>query len=328
MIKESITLIANTGLQFYSFETKFDSTLLKNNKVRFCEAFDSNRKRFWIDEIIALPGDDLWARKTQLETLGYLSKGGKLSDDIDLDHLELMQDTDFFEVGNLNQVIRYFEKKWIPIPFFKKNNINDDQFGPTDWVRLYFEKTSEEKIKIVILVDTTTSDDPNNTISPFISENPNENIYSISANDTMVLSYLDSLKNCQWVEDYISRLFYSANAEIETPFLKHIANYLFFIRVLRTVENLPQIHLLSDKAGVIDVDLVIDVGNSNTCALLFENPSDKNFDFNTVKKLEIQDFDNPLLSYVQSFSTRVVFKEANFGSFNTELNQNNKFQDF
>ena len=326
MIKDSISLIANTGLQFYSFETVLDASVQKSNKVRFIERFDSIRKRFWLDEIISLPGEDLWARKSQLETLGYIYKSGKLIDDIDLNHLELIADTDFFEVGNINHTIRYFEKKWIPIPFFKKNNIENDHFGPTDWARIYFEKIGEEKIKVVLLIDTTTTDEVKNTISPYINENPNENIYSICNNDNMTLSFLDSLSNCQWVEDYVSKLFYADNAEIETPFLKHIANYIFLIRVLRTFENLPQIHLLSDKTGVIDVDLVIDVGNSNTCALLFENSSDQSFNFNSVKKLKIQDFENPLISYAKSFSTRIVFKEANFGSFNTELNQNNKFQ--
>ena len=326
MIKDSISLIANTGLQFYTFETYLDASIQKNNKFRFIERFDSIRKRFWLDEVISLPGDDIWVRKSQLETLGYISKSGKIASDIDLNHLELLSDTDFYEAGNINQVVKYFEKKWIPVPFFKKNNIDNDYFGPTDWARIYFEKIGEEKIKVVLLIDTTSTNDTNNTVSPFVNENPNENIYAICSNDNITLSYLDSITNCQWVEDYISKLFYSGKTEIETPFLKHIANYIFFIRMLRTFENLPQIHLLSDKTGLIDVDLVIDVGNSNTCALLFENSIDQNFNFNSVKKLEIQDFENPFLSYAKSFSTRIVFKEANFGSFNTELNLNNKFQ--
>lgn len=326
MIKDSISLIANTGLQFYSFETYLDTNIQKNNKVRFIERFDSIRKKFWLDEVINLPGDDIWARKSQLEKWAYISPNGKLAKDIDLNNLDLLSDTDFYEVGNINHIVKFFEKKWIPVPYFKKNNIDNDYFGPTDWTRLYFEKIDEEKIKIVLLIDTTTTDDVKNTVSPFVNENPNENIYAICSNDNLTLSFLDSLSNCQWVEDYIKNLFFAGKTEVETPFLKHIANYIFFIRILRTFENLPQIHLLSDKTGALDVDLVIDIGNSNTCALLFENSLDQNFNFNSVKKLELQDFENPMISYATSFSTRIVFKEANFGSFNTELNLNNKFQ--
>jgi hypothetical protein len=179
---------------------------------------------------------------------------------------------------------------------------------------------------VVLVIDTSASKHADDTVSPFVHENPNENIFAISQDDKSVLAYLDSLNNCQWVEDYISKLFYAKQTEIEQPFLKHIANYIFFIRVLRSMGKVPQIHLLSDKAGNIDVDLVLDVGNSKTCAILFENPTGQFFNFNSVKKLSIQDFSNPLQHHVDSFSTRMVFKDAGFGAFNTELNQNNKFQ--
>ena len=324
-MNDLITLIANTGLQFYTFETKIDPTDQKQHKFRFIEAYDSKRKEIWLDEVIALPNDK-WAKKTQLEELGFLSKTGALSEKIEEGSLDLIADGDFFEVGNLNQTLKHFEKKWIPLPYFKKNNINNEHFGPTDWVRIYFERTSEDTLKIVLLVDTSTSKNPSDVISPFISENSNENIYSLSANDSNALAFVDSLFNCQWVEYYISKIFYKDPSQIEAPLLKHIGHYVFFTRVFRGIEKMPHIQLLSDKTGVIDVDLVVDVGNSNTCALLFENPTDKIFSFNTVKNLEIQDLDNPLKSYSESFSTRLVFKNATFGNENAELNQNSKFQ--
>ena len=72
-MNDLITLIANTGLQFYTFETKIDPTDQKQHKFRFIEAYDSKRKEIWLDEVIALPNDK-WAKKTQLEELGFLSK--------------------------------------------------------------------------------------------------------------------------------------------------------------------------------------------------------------------------------------------------------------
>ena len=86
------------------------------------------------------------------------------------------------------------------------------------------------------------------------------------------------------------------------------------------------IQLLSDRAGLIDVDMVVDVGNSRTCALLFESPSDLNFNLNKVKRLELVDFSNPFQLHNESFSTRAVFKDTKFGEIDGELNQNKKFQ--
>lgn len=326
-MRDAITFIANSGLQFYHFDMRLDSAAQKANKFRYVERFDSIRRKFWLDEVIALPGDDdLYARKGELEQLGLISATGKITTDSDFSAVEKIDETEFFEVGNLNQVLRYFEKKWIPVPFFKKNNISNQFFGPTDWVRLYFERLDETMIKVVLVVDTSTSNDPNDTVSPFVHENPNENIFSICSDDKSVLGFLDSLNNCEWVEDYISKLFYARQTELEQPFLRHIANYIYFVRVLRSMGEVPQIHLLSDQVGFIDVDLVLDVGNSKTCAILFENASGQEFNFNSVKKLSIQDFGNPHHIHPESFSTRLVFKDATFGAFNTELNQNNKFQ--
>ena len=326
-MRDAITFIANSGLQFYHFDMRLDSAAQKTNKFRYVERFDSLRKKFWLDEVIPLPGDDdLYARKGELEQQGLITPNGRFIEDPDFSAVEKILDTDLFEVGNLNQVFRYFEKKWIPLPFFKKNNISNQFFGPTDWVRLCFERTEEDMLRVVLAVDTATSANPDDPVSPYVHENPNENIFAICQDDKSVLGYVDSMNNCQWVEDYISKLFYAKQTEIEQPFLKHIANYIFFIRVMRSIGKVPQIHLLSDQVGSIDVDLVLDVGNSKTCAILFENPTGQFFNFNSVKKLSVQDFGNPHLIHPESFSTRMVFNDATFGAFNTELNQNNKFQ--
>jgi hypothetical protein len=323
----SISFIANTGIQFYRFEAQIDANTLRRSKFCFIERFDLNRDKFWIDEVIKLPiEEDKWARRSQLEKNGTINKEAVFIDDINLEGLELLNDSEFYEIGNVNRALNFFQKKWIPLPFFKKNNINDDNFGPTDWVRIYFEVVEENKLSFVLMVDTSAANNPNDTVSPFINENPNENIFSLSNNDKLTLGFLDVLNDCQWVEDYISKIFYYSNTQIEKPYLKHVANYIFFVRILRSIEQFPQVTLLSDKVGSIDVDLVIDIGNSQTCALLFEHPKDDKFNFNTVKRLEILDLGNPLVKYNESFSTKLVFKETSFGSIHSELNQNNKFQ--
>ena len=117
------------------------------------EKFDASRRRFWLDEVVCISKDeDLWARKSQLLEYGYISKSGKLSDDLEPSNLQLIDSTEFFEIGNLNKVLNVFEKKWIPLPYFSFNKISNDKFGPTDWVRLYFERINETEIKCVLLV--------------------------------------------------------------------------------------------------------------------------------------------------------------------------------
>ena len=60
--------------------------------------------------------------------------------------------------------------------------------------------------------------------------------------------------------------------------------------------NMPEIQLFTDRTKKKEVDLVIDVGNSATCALLFENKDDNTFDFESVKKLIIKIIQSPTSS--------------------------------
>lgn len=328
MSQDTVTLIANSGIQFYKFEATIDSEINKKSSVKFVERYDTKRRKVWFDEAIYIKKNEVWARKSELVAKKYITKHGLLVEEIDLEEIELVHEDEIHSIGNINQSIKFFKNKWIPIPYFKKNNINQDLFGPTDWTRVQFNQKDETTLEIVLAIDTRTSkEEESDTASPFIHENPNENIFSLCENDDLITSYLDSLFECEWVEDYIKKIIYKGNPELELekPFLKHIGQYKFFIKLLQSFDGLPEIHLYSDKGRSIDVDLVVDIGNSNTCALLFESPIDSSFDFKKVKKLKIQNLSDPLLSYNDSFSTKLVFKEAVFGEINNELNLNNKF---
>tara|TARA_B110000285_G_scaffold235285_1_gene316072 strand:+ start:1090 stop:4122 length:3033 start_codon:yes stop_codon:yes gene_type:complete len=324
----NISLIANSGIQFFKFEATLLKEDYKNDKLKIIEELDRNRLEFWLDELILVNSENgSFAKKNQLIELGLLDPSGSLKTNKELSGVDLYYDgmEGVYDVSNIKSTLKSFSNNWIPLPFFKNNNINNDFFGPTDWVRIYFEIVDSGtdgvlKIEAVIAIDTSTS---NNKSGPEIDSNPNENKYKLCQDEDLIIAYFDEVMGGEWVDDYISNLF---KYDDDTPETKHIASYIHFTRILKRIQSIPNIHLLNDKGSVIDVDLVIDIGNSNTCAILFEHPNDNNFNFNKVKKLEIQDLSNPFKAYQDSFSTRVVFKNAEFGHFNPELNQNNRFQ--
>jgi hypothetical protein len=320
-----ISVIANSGIQFYSFKSKVDRNLARQNKFVYYEDVDLNRKRFWLDELVHLPELDLYATKLELKKKNLLNSQGKFKPLAETHGLHTYSEdqSQVYEVSNLNQTLKTFSNKWIPLPFFKNNSINDDLFGPTDWVRVFFTYTEEGQIEGVIAIDTTVCADERFTHSPYLNDNPNENKFQLCSNETLLMSFFDSLTDCQWVEDYLKKFIKYEEGESHT---KHIASFIFLMRILHLTDKIPKIQLLSDKSGLIDVDLVLDIGNSKTCALLFENPNDVSFNLNKVKQLELIDLSNPLIRYNHSFSTRILFKDAEFGAVNSELNQNKKFQ--
>ena len=324
----NISLIANSGIQFFKFEATLVKDDFKEDKIKIIEELDINRLEFWLDELILLDSDqDSYAKKNQLKELGYLNPNGTLKGNLDLSKLDVFFDgmEGIYDVTNIKSTLKSFQNNWIPLPFFKNNNINNDYFGPTDWVRIFFRQielkdSGDITIEAVLAIDTSISKDNS---GPKIDSNPNENKFKLCQDEDLIHAYFDKLMGCEWVNEYIQKLF---PPDEDEPNTRHIGAYIHFTRILKRLDAMPDIHLLSDEGSVIDVDLVLDIGNSNTCAILFEHPNDNNFNFNKVKKIELQDLSRPFNSYSESFSTRVVFKDAEFGILNTELNQNNRFQ--
>jgi len=326
MPADSISLIANSGLQFHRVEVPFDRALQRHFKVRFIERFDSLRGRFWLDEVIELPDGGKWARRHQLLEQGVIDHKGRFVQDPDLSGIEFIPEAELQEEGSFDRIFRWFERRWIPLPYFKHNRINEGVFGPTDWVRVWFERSGNDKLQMVLLVDTTTALDEADQAFPMLSDNPNENIHALANEDDQILSFCDPLLGGEWMEQYLSGLVFDAKTEVDRPFLRHVAGYLFLLRFLRHSEQLPQVHLLSDRGAEVNVDLVIDVGNANTCALLLEEPTNQGFSFNSVKKLEVQDLGEPLRRHAEPFSTRLVFHEACFSGGSVHLAHHGKFQ--
>jgi hypothetical protein len=121
----SITFIANTGLQIYRFTDRFDKNLQKDLRFNFTESFDIRRDDYWIDELLPINNDrTLFARKSQLELKGYLGIDNVISEDAEKDNsLSFFTQDDedyFFTISNIYNTLKAFEKRWIPIPFFKK----------------------------------------------------------------------------------------------------------------------------------------------------------------------------------------------------------------
>jgi hypothetical protein len=319
-----ITLISNTGVQFHSFKTKIEVDKLRQLKFVYFEDVDMIRKRFWLEELIYLNENDCFIRKRDYPKIPA-SKSEHANFDFRSNDIKTFYDgqPQVFEIGNILQVLRTLEGKWLPLPVFKNNAINQDFFGPIDWVRVYIKSISKEEIEVVLAVDTSLAKTDSEIHSPLLSENPQENKFKLCDNEDLVLAYFDPLTDCQWVEEYVRTYFKFEEGDSQT---KHIASYIYLIRFLRSQDAFPSIQLLSDKAGLIDVDMSIDIGNSHTCALLFENPNDLNFNLNKVKQLELIDLTQSYKRYNTSFSTRLVFKQPDLGNNITNLNQFAKFK--
>lgn len=323
-----ISLISDSSIQYHKFETEINIDFSKSNKIYFHQPFDSNLLDFTLDPLFRIVVDDAEKlyRKQELEDLGYIVNN-KLKDDSDLNSCQEI--VDYYETSNLKKAIKHFKKKWIPLPYFKDNSINKDVFYPTDWVRLYFDCDEEfKKIKIVLAIDTTLAKNESDKTGPQLSLNPDENIFKIHTNEINISNFLfNTNSSTSWIEGYLADVFYGKSDELryEQPIKQYVSHYILLIKWLESLKETPELQIFTDDTKKIPVDLVIDIGNSATCALLFENQNDEAFTFEKVKKIIIQDYSNPQVEYNEPFPMNLVFSESNFGTINKDKYHNNKF---
>lgn len=324
-----ISLISNTSIQYYRYESEIDLDFGKQNKLYFIQPFDTQILKFTFENLVKVNNDgyESFYKKKELAEKDLLINDS-IKDGADLSQCHEVKE-EIYDVNNLRSVLKKFRNKWIPLPYFKNNNINRNVFAPVDWVRCFFECDDDFKsIKIVLAIDTTLTESNEDIASPKLSLNPDENIFKIDTSDGMIDNFLfNNHYQTEWIEEYIADIYFGKNdsQRYEQPIKGYIGNYILLLKFLKSLKTTPEIQLFTDDSKKIPVDLVVDLGNSATCALLFENSNDEGFSFDKVKKLIINDFSSPLISYDEPFPMNLVFSESNFGEIKREKYHHIKF---
>jgi hypothetical protein len=133
----------------------------------------------------------------------------------------------------------------------------------------------------------------------------------------------------KWVSDWLDDLFMSFK-RAERPGrrvtrdglahkFEHWARYLAWLRLIDRAVKVPRMRFantVGDRDGLtpVDVELVLDVGNSRTCGILIERfPGETQIDLARSFPLEIRDLSQPELYYSGLFESRVEFCEHRMG---------------
>ncbi|KAB1157962.1 virulence factor SrfB [Flavobacterium luteum] len=334
-----MNLIANTGIQYLTFPLEINTS--DNFRMYFHEWFDVEEKQLKLEIAHLFSGDDVWVKKSDLSELGYAINGkiDKSWEDIELDFkdndkititvdTEDPKDSGCFQesISRLNW--SKFENTWFPLPFFLLNG-KKSEFGPTNWCRckLIPTETTEKskKYNLVVAFDTRASfendsfeDEDLNETPVFTNDYDKSKEYALCNNEYKLVGYCSEAFNCDWVDKYLLKHFHNLedinDFKGQKPKLNYLSQYICFINYIQQLNILPKVTLFSNKnVAHGNVDLVVDIGNSRTCAVLFDEG-----DFKKASPLELQDFtelilDGKLNKYRESFDMRLAFREADFG---------------
>lgn len=335
----SINLIANTGIQLLSVPLEINED--DNFKMYFHEWYDTDDEQLKLEIAHFFPEEEIWVKKHHLSLLGYVSNGivkdnwENINADFEEEGYEVIpidtetsEDSGCFHKSANRLKWNKFENVWFPMPFFLLNG-NRTEFGPTNWCRfkLIPERTTgrSKKYSLLIAFDTKSEfekegfeDEDLNETPVFTSNYDKSKDYALCHDEYKLVSYCSADFNCEWVDKYLLRTFHGLENIKDhrggKPKLDYLAQYIFLIKYIQRQNIVPKITLFSNKnVTYSNVDLVVDIGNSRTCAVLFENG-----DFDKTSPLELQDFTVPvsndtLNKYRESFDMRLAFRRADFG---------------
>lgn len=348
------TLIANSGIQQFAFRLKINTQ--DRFKEWYHEWYDSESGEWKLELVYELNTDDctLYYRKAELLKSGYLSNSEDEIDVNDLKHegiLPLKIDDEMCpgvkgEIYSLtfsdkDNKLKCFENRWLPAPYFFKRTERRFKFGPLNWSRFKLIPVSEEKgileYDVLLAFDTrTTYEQESNNENPNFPDKFRTDIdLALCDNDLFILDYCSTGEEWSYIEQHLMHLVHPNISRISqlkgnnVKKMTYVASYIFLISYLAKNKLFPTIKLYKDTdVEIQDVDMVIDIGNSRTTALLIED----NSTFNQVRPLKLIDFTNTVIStesgpgirsYNEPFDMRLAFRKANFGDFG--LNDSKQF---
>lgn len=332
------SLIANSGIQLLTSEFSIDL----NSKSRhfFHEWFDDEEVQTNLEFAYQLKDSEKVVRMADLEKYRFLNPDGTInvlneSEILANPNIEILHEGDIEEAEDIfalrlndERHSKFFEllDKWLPLPYFELDGLGNFKNGPYNWVRckLIPQETTNSFVKVIALIafDTRSiyedSDDYVECPS-FVSNTEKEKHFRLSGEALGLLDFCSG-KN-SWVRNYLMNLVHGVteldDIQVKDNEYKYsfLASYLLLVDYISKLDVLPKIRLMRDRdVKQAGVDMIIDIGNSRTAAVLFEDG-----DFTKVKPLRIQNFSHPLtkdgiLNRTQeSFDMRVAFQKVSFG---------------
>ncbi|MGN0028945.1 MAG: virulence factor SrfB [Marinilabiliaceae bacterium] len=346
-MQEEHSLIANSGIQIFTFPLTLN--LQEREKLWFYERFDEDSKKWLLDLVYELRSDDsiFYYTKKDLFKGGYLNDpsiefsesdlkdDGILPlrvDDVNMDGV----DGCFFPMGfaDRNCKIKAFENVWLPVPYFTKRTERKFDFAPMNWARMKLvpkaEADGRRSYDVVLAFDTRAEYEAADEYMecPFFPSRYTGHLdFALCGDEFKLMDYCTSGQSWSYIDDYLFHLAYPGLDGLDKIVgskerrMAYVATYVYLIGYLAKRGLSPKIRLFRDSGvAAKSIDMIVDIGNSRTTALLVED----NSNFNQVCQLGLVDFTEltnesggcvSVNRHNRPFDMRLAFRKVDFGGF-------------
>ncbi|WP_027711413.1 virulence factor SrfB [Dickeya chrysanthemi] len=298
--KEKITLIRDSGIQFLDFGFSLPD---RNNDV---------------GEFIRDGYDGTLQRLIYNERDGNYYYPGQPDREVEPDG----------DPVSLAHSLRLWQGVWLPLPFLRFNPPRHFYSGPSNWARMQFLELGEpdsqgNQFRVTLAFDTRILPTMDN--AQYLAPNEDDVRTGVGFALAHQSHELGDFIRQGWVDDWLKELFeqqvgalerrYHEDIQLAVAAREYQAHYLNLLAILGTKVSVPEIKINATKLQdpAIDVDLILDVGNSRTCGILIEDHKGDNKGLTQLYELQLRDLSLPHCVYSEPFDSRVEFAQAEFG---------------
>lgn len=229
----------------------------------------------------------------------------------------------------------YFDGAWLPLPFFKlldhrPKGSSRFETGPTNWARIRVKKLAApdeagNTHRATLAFDTAIAlrADPAR-YQRVRSDDVRLGAFMLADDIVDISAFLREPDVENWLKFSFERGIATAGgrrvtrADGQPAGCAFWAAYAVLLKTFATACNPPRLSFIDTVSGTlsqkkIDVDLVLDIGNSRTCGVLIESAGGGKFDLRYARALELRDLSEPTQVYDRPFASHTEFVQADFG---------------
>ena len=346
----TVKLIKNSGIQFMDFGLKLDFDSEDPERQAYWKEHGTGR--FIQSSLKPVPPSDdsedtgvsskfSWKRLVRDPSDSYYCDPGDIDTPID----ESVK-------AEVKDAVSLFDGEWLPLPFFSKvtrdkaedhkKTISDNEFnkGPGNWARFRIARiTDRADIRrsgythlLTIAFDTRIFD---STGVDYKSGIPRDTDIRNGCSFAFACYSCDNewyLQPGDWVDRWIRYVYESCRLRSSDPNIskrtkidfdiergQYNKDYLNLLALIHDETVVPDVKIAenerrSDHKDVIDVNFILDIGNSRTCGIMIEKHPDDPTGFSQHYELEIRDLTRLERVCRKPFASRIEFHKASFGN--------------
>ncbi|SFM98351.1 hypothetical protein SAMN05216516_101656 [Izhakiella capsodis] len=234
----------------------------------------------------------------------------------------------------LQQSLKLLDSVWLPVPWLRFNPPRTFVSGPDNWARMMLvalDKPDTDGFthRLCLAFDTRVYPQGHEYEGLALTESDvtNGTAFTLAWRSNELIDFLDHTWVDGWLREVFSeqadsredRAIVNVNAGLRE--FEYQAHYLNVLHIIANELQMPEIKVCraSLQEPAVEVDLILDVGNSHTCGIMVEDHLEDHQGLKHCYELHLRNLSEPIQEYNALFESRVEFCEASFGKANFSL---------